>query len=155
MAELEFDVLIVGSGAGGGMTALSLCQQGFKVGLIERGPKFEPTTDYIQNYADWETRRDPLKLAREREQSIDQRYRAPSSGNARPAFRSPLRYSRVHGVGGTTLHYQGEAHRFAAHAFEQGKQQETKSLTTIVSSPASTNHGNMVPRPQLTESCSF
>jgi len=48
---MEFDVLIVGSGAGGGMTALRLCELGFKVGLIERGPRFDPRKDYVQNYA--------------------------------------------------------------------------------------------------------
>jgi len=31
--------------------------------------------------------------------------------------RAAYRYHRVYGLGGTTLHYQGEAHRFAEHAF--------------------------------------
>ncbi|MFT6047163.1 MAG: cholesterol oxidase, partial [Arenicella sp.] len=49
---MDFDVLIIGSGAGGGVTALALCEQGFKVGLVERGPRFDPQKDYILNYPD-------------------------------------------------------------------------------------------------------
>jgi flavin-dependent dehydrogenase len=35
---MDFDVLIIGSGAGGGVTALALCELGFKIGLVKRGP---------------------------------------------------------------------------------------------------------------------
>ena len=114
---MDFDVIIIGSGAGGGMTALSLCEQGFKVGLIERGPRFDRKKDFVQNYPDWETRHNPLASARQPEQTIDTSYRTPQPGNT--TSRSSFIYHRVHGVGGSTLHYQGEAHRFAEHAFEQ------------------------------------
>ena len=114
---MDFDVLIVGSGAGGGMAALRLCEKGFKVGLIERGPRFDPRKDFIQNYADWETRKDPLDQARKNEQTIDPSYRVSFMRNNKEAKRSPLVYHRVHGVGGSTLHYQGEAHRFGEQAF--------------------------------------
>ena len=119
-ASMDFDVLVIGSGAGGGMSALSLSQQGFKVGLIERGPRFDPQQDYILNHADWATRHDPLNDARHLEQSIDHSYRTPTPGEQ--ADRYPLNYHRVHGVGGSTLHYQGEAHRFPEHAFTQRSQ---------------------------------
>jgi len=114
---MEFDVLIVGSGAGGGMTALRLCELGFKVGLIERGPRFDPRKDYVQNYADWETRDDPLDKARSEELTINRGYRTPYTRNNKEALRRPFIYHRVHGVGGSTLHYQGEAHRFGEHTF--------------------------------------
>lgn len=116
---MSFDVLIVGSGAGGGMTAYQLCQAGLKVGLIERGKKFNPQKDYIQNYPDWETRHDPLNDAKHREQTIDQTYLSPITDNPTQTKhrRFPFNYHRVHGLGGSTLHYQGEAHRFAEHAF--------------------------------------
>ena len=116
--KMDFDVLIIGSGAGGGMTALRLCEAGFKVGLIERGPKYDPRKDYILNYPDWDQREDPLQEATFREQSIDQTYLTKVTdhkGRERP--RNSLRYYRVHGLGGSTLHYQGEAHRFPEHAF--------------------------------------
>ncbi len=99
------------------MAALRLCQQGFKVGLLERGPRFNPRKDYIMNYPDWEQRKDPLDHARQTEQTIDRDYRTEFIYNDKQVNRSSLNYHRVHGVGGSTLHYQGEAHRFAEHAF--------------------------------------
>jgi choline dehydrogenase-like flavoprotein len=118
----DFDVLIVGSGAGGGMAALRLCEQGFKVGVIERGPRFDPSTDYILNYSDWEHRQDPLDKAPNKEDSIDRSYASSFEARGKQRTRSPLKYLRVQGVGGSTLHYQGEAHRFAEHAFNTHSQ---------------------------------
>ena len=104
------------------MAALRLCEHGFKVGLLERGPRFDPRKDYIMNYPDWERRNDPLEHARQAEQTIDQDYRTEFTHNNKQARRSALRYFRVHGVGGSTLHYQGEAHRFAEHAFRSNSE---------------------------------
>jgi choline dehydrogenase-like flavoprotein len=114
---MDFDVLIIGSGAGGGVTALALCEQGFKVGLVERGPRFDPQKDYILNYPDWETRHDPLEQARINEQTINLDYRTKFEVDGQAHKRSGLVYHRVYGVGGSTLHYQGEAHRFGDHTF--------------------------------------
>jgi len=119
---MDFDVLIVGSGSGGGMTALRLCEQGFKVGLIERGPRFDPRKDYVMNYPDWERRKDPLKQALREEQTIDRNYLTEVEHRGKKVRRSSLTYHRVHGVGGSTLHYQGEAHRFAEHSFNTKSQ---------------------------------
>ena len=118
----NFDVLIVGSGAGGGMAALRLCEQGFRVGLIERGPRFDPSKDYILNYSDWEHRQDPLDHATKHDDSIDKSYAASVQSKGKQLPRGALKYHRVHGVGGSTLHYQGEAHRFAGHAFNTHSQ---------------------------------
>lgn len=53
MAETEYDVLIVGSGAGGGASLWRLCEQwrnnGKRIGIVERGPVFLPT--HIANVA--------------------------------------------------------------------------------------------------------
>ena len=114
---VDFDVLVIGSGAGGGMAALRLCERGFKVGLVERGPRFDPKKDYILNYSDWELREDPLDDAKRHEQTIDRAYRTTFQAHGKQRSRSALNYHRVQGVGGSTLHYQGEAHRFAEHAF--------------------------------------
>lgn len=53
MAENEYDVLIVGSGAGGGAALWRLCEQwgnnGKRIGIVERGPIFLPT--HVANIA--------------------------------------------------------------------------------------------------------
>lgn len=53
MAAIEYDVLIVGSGAGGGAALWRLCEQwgnnGKRIGIVERGPQFLPT--HIANIA--------------------------------------------------------------------------------------------------------
>ena len=38
----KYDVIIVGSGAGGGMSAYILANAGLKVCLLEAGPMFDP-----------------------------------------------------------------------------------------------------------------
>ncbi|XEC92696.1 GMC oxidoreductase [Paenibacillus tarimensis] len=53
MAETEYDVLIVGSGAGGGAALWRLCEQwgqnGKRIGIVERGPIYTPT--HVANIA--------------------------------------------------------------------------------------------------------
>ncbi|MEJ2007168.1 MAG: GMC family oxidoreductase [Acidobacteriota bacterium] len=41
-----YDVVVVGSGAAGGMAATQLCLKGLKVLMLERGPKFNIATDF-------------------------------------------------------------------------------------------------------------
>ena len=38
--EFDFDVLVVGSGFGGSVTALRLTEKGYRVGVVEAGPRF-------------------------------------------------------------------------------------------------------------------
>ncbi|WP_372629337.1 GMC oxidoreductase [Cohnella sp.] len=53
MSETEYDVLIVGSGAGGGAALWRLCEQwagsGKRIGIVERGPAYLPT--HVANIA--------------------------------------------------------------------------------------------------------
>jgi cholesterol oxidase len=50
----DYDVLVVGSGFGGSVTALRLTEKGYRVGVIEAGARFED-----QDFADtsWDVKR--------------------------------------------------------------------------------------------------
>lgn len=41
MSDFDFDVLVIGSGFGGSVSALRLTEKGYKVGVLEAGPRFE------------------------------------------------------------------------------------------------------------------
>jgi choline dehydrogenase-like flavoprotein len=132
--EEAFDAVVVGSGAGGGFAAMGLAEAGMRVLLLERGRGFEPSRDFPMNHPDWELRprafRDTeiptgdASIVLEKGALLDQRYAhlrssSPSGEVPKPrSHRAPFRYERVFGLGGTTLHYQGEAHRFPEHAFQ-------------------------------------
>ena len=59
MAKEILDVVVVGSGPGGGIATYALCQQGLKVGLVEAGRRMIPGKDYNGHgsaHKDWEKR---------------------------------------------------------------------------------------------------
>lgn len=53
----NYDAVIVGSGAGGGMAAYVLANAGLKVCLLEAGPNYDPAVDSNQLKAPWESPR--------------------------------------------------------------------------------------------------
>ncbi len=53
----QYDVCIVGSGAGGGMAAYMLTQAGLKVVLLEAGPMYDPAKNVTQLKWPWESPR--------------------------------------------------------------------------------------------------
>lgn len=53
----EYDVVIVGSGAGGGMATFMLGNAGLKVCLLEAGPMYDPKKDITQFKWNWESPR--------------------------------------------------------------------------------------------------
>ncbi|MGH7806043.1 MAG: FAD-dependent oxidoreductase, partial [Candidatus Binatia bacterium] len=128
----DSDVVVVGAGAGGAVAAWALARRGIRVTLLETGPRFSPQA-YDTWARDWELRSsafDEVESAPARKSYdsaarglLDPDFahlasRSPSvfaRGGRR--FRSDFFYNRALGVGGSTLHYQGEAHRFPAHAF--------------------------------------
>ena len=49
----EYDVIIVGSGAGGGMATHQLSKAGLKIALVEAGPHFDPANPEDQTQLKW------------------------------------------------------------------------------------------------------
>ena len=123
MTEAKWDVVVVGSGAGGAAAAYGLCRRGLFVLLIEAGPRFEPATDYRQAEPDWELRDFPEKPGSQGEVTMgagqklktDEPLLASLSRAAGRESTGGRRrtggYLHVRGVGGSTLHFTGEAHR--------------------------------------------
>jgi choline dehydrogenase-like flavoprotein len=123
MPDAAFDVVVIGSGPGGGSVAWGLCRQGIKVALLEAGPAYDYLTDYGLERDDWERYRFPYS-GREWQsyviaplQALEERRKDLRSWNhlSGPFYNASQRvgaaYNHVQGVGGTTLHYLGEAHR--------------------------------------------
>jgi choline dehydrogenase-like flavoprotein len=118
----DWDVVIVGAGAGGAAAAYGLCRRGLSVLLLDAGPQFEPISDYPLTASDWEQREFPEKQG----SRVSVTFAPGQKLGSEPLLVSrsrgvgPLvttgtrwmdRYHHVRGVGGTTLHFTGEAHR--------------------------------------------
>lgn len=127
------DVVIIGSGAGGAAAAWALVQGGLRVLILEAGPRFTPYEDYPLDNPDWEKSQFPEKPNSQGQFDfgdlgvLDQAYadlrgwakhtranRVPIGGQRRPQAGG---YSHVQGVGGSTLHFVGEAQRLHPDAF--------------------------------------
>jgi choline dehydrogenase-like flavoprotein len=119
----DWDVVVVGAGAGGAAAAWALGQQGMKVLVLDAGPHFDPLADYPQTSPDWDLRDFPQKPGSQA--SISFAPGQPLAGDE-PLLKSwsrgggPLNlgrlrwmdsYEHVRGIGGTTLHFTGESHR--------------------------------------------
>ena len=132
MAEGAYDAVVVGAGAGGGAVAWRMTQRGWRVLLLDAGPAFDPDRDYGLDRPDWERLRfrhkpgsagetsfapmqalDPA-LADLRSWSLAQ---GPSNRETRRAVSGPG-YHHVRGIGGSTLHFTGEAHRMNPEAMQ-------------------------------------
>ena len=119
---MDADVVIVGAGAGGAACAWALARHGVRVLLLESGPWYDPASDNRLHAPDWEQHGFP------EEQSFSLPYTiaplqplspkwaglrswnhnlGPAAGETRVA----MKYHHVRGVGGSTLHFSGEAHR--------------------------------------------
>ncbi|MGH7889316.1 MAG: GMC family oxidoreductase N-terminal domain-containing protein, partial [Thermodesulfobacteriota bacterium] len=123
----KYDCIVIGSGPGGAPFAWRLASKGMNVLLLEAGSRYDPFTDYSLTKNDWETKgfpfRKKLRHAYGKSQSLDEKYKHlkswnKSSGDLNPSKeRRYAEYQQVVGVGGTTLHFQGEAHRLHPSAF--------------------------------------
>jgi len=117
------DVVIIGSGAGGGASAWALSQAGVKVMVIEAGPAYDPFSDYNLHKPSWEKSEFPYREKHKARysygdmQPLESRWDSIQSWNHvwgktnRTKKRYPWKYHHARGVGGSTLHFTGEAHR--------------------------------------------
>ena len=124
----DADVVVVGAGAGGLAAAWRLTAAGARVVLLEAGRAYRPERDYPQSSGDFELREFPYDASRDSDgrprvdfgpaQALEREwdaYRSWNAGQGRFVLgdeRVHQVYSHVQGVGGSTLHFQGEAHRF-------------------------------------------
>ena len=125
MADGRYDAVVVGAGAGGAAATWRMTQRGWRVLLIDAGPTFDPDRDYGLDRTDWEKQRFRHKPGSEGETSFapmqpldpalaDLRSwslaQGPTNRDGRRAVSGPG-YHHVRGIGGSTLHFVGEAHR--------------------------------------------
>ena len=122
MSANSFDVVVVGSGAGGGAATLGLCREKPRVLVLEAGPAYDPASDYRLSSNDWEQESFPYKIGSKGQhsfatlQKLEERWNHLRSwnrvdGHSPSDQRRPYAYHHVRGVGGSTLHFTGEAHR--------------------------------------------
>jgi len=52
-AKKEYDAIIVGSGAGGGMAAFIMANSGMKIAVVEAGPFFDPKDPETMTQMKW------------------------------------------------------------------------------------------------------
>lgn len=121
----RYDAVVVGAGAGGAAAAWRLTAHGLKVLVLEAGPRFDPARDYRLARPDWERSAFPEKRGSRGRvsfaplQALDPAHAGLLSwnrafGRTNPGTqREPAGpgYFHVRGVGGSTLHFVGEAHR--------------------------------------------
>jgi len=124
----DTDVIIVGAGAGGLAAAWRLTTRGVRVILLEAGRQYDQARDYPQVSDDFELRQFPYDP--NTDEAGRPRYGfgpAQEVGREWTAYRSYTRgqgrhvpgnarwydsYAHARGVGGSTLSFQGEAHRY-------------------------------------------
>jgi choline dehydrogenase-like flavoprotein len=122
MAEKSSDVIIIGSGAGGGASAWALSRQGMRVLVLEAGPVYDPS-EYGLDRPDWEQRFFPERARHKG------RYTFGTMQELTPGKETLLSWNHIsgrtnttgrriagsyhhkRGVGGSTLIFSAEAHR--------------------------------------------
>jgi choline dehydrogenase-like flavoprotein len=117
----NYDVVIIGAGAGGGAIAWALTTKKIKVLLLDAGPKYTPEADFKLNTQNWEDgfpykyKSPPVQFVSN--QPLDSEYGNLRSWNHIQGLlnssnkRKSFGYHRVQGIGGSSLHYSAEAHR--------------------------------------------
>ncbi len=134
----NYDVCVVGSGAGGAVVAHELSKAGIRVLLIESGKVFQRPRDFIATNAKWEIERSPLlgssagyPFSGGPRQKLDDRFKhlVPDyTDTTEPdlkirkienKFRLGQRLQMAFGVGGTTLVYEAQCTRYGNETFRE------------------------------------
>ncbi len=117
----KYDVVIVGSGAGGGMAAYMLSKAGVKVALLEAGPMYDPRKNVTQLKWPWES---PRRGAGTNERSFGDFDAAYGGWNleGEPFTRTPgtrFDWFRSRMLGGRTNHWGRISLRFGPKDFKR------------------------------------
>lgn len=118
----HFDVVIIGSGPGGGASALALSTAGISVLILESGPQYDPNKDYNIDKPNWEAKEFPEKTTGHNYsfapmQTLSEKWDDLRSWNhitgrmINSSERAAYKYHHVRGVGGASLKFSAEAHR--------------------------------------------
>lgn len=133
MADAEFDVIVIGSGATGGMAAKEFCEAGFKTLMLERGRQIEHRVDYSgEMLAPWER---PFRGRRAQGKFEDEYGPYQGAVNERNqqfwlSYRkdpyifdenNPFVWFRPGGVGGKSLMWGRQCYRWSDLDFEANK----------------------------------
>src|SRR5215208_435136 len=122
VADRAYDAVIVGAGAGGGACAWALTRRKARVLVLEAGPRYDPFKDYRLDTPQWQAAFPykpgsqgkytyaPLQPLARKWDHLRSWNRL--SGRLNPGdVRTSHGYQHVRGVGGSSLHFSGEAHR--------------------------------------------
>jgi choline dehydrogenase-like flavoprotein len=110
----DYDVCVVGSGAGGGPVALTLAQAGYSVVVLEKGP-WLTEKDFVKDEVNL-CRRDGLSPSRLDEPHVVERP-TKSGWDAKPTYDSPWDFWNGNIVGGATNLMSGFFHRLKPEDF--------------------------------------
>ncbi|WP_447764161.1 GMC family oxidoreductase [Sphingopyxis panaciterrae] len=122
MAGAVFDVLIVGSGAGGGMAAYELTRRGFKVLMLEAGRHYDPLTETpmfnLPSEAPLRGEPTPDKAFGYYDATVDGGWDVPGEPYTIAEGSEPFKWWRPRMLGGRTNHWARVSLRFGPYDFK-------------------------------------
>jgi len=119
MADQLYDVIVIGTGAGGGMAVKTLCEAGLKVCALNAGRRLDPSTDFRFHRMPWEMKFRGLGDPQYRSQSygyMDNEYTKEAWEHEIPFTTAPgtkWMWPRCFAVGGKTNFWGRSSARFA------------------------------------------